>query len=275
MSYPPYGAVGSSSSTSRGQFDPARANGGAQPGLPPSLTSSSAPADAFSFISPSHPPAPVPSGLPSTSQAMWSVESASSHDERERPGDEIASVSDIGPSYGGIGGAADASALAYGSGIDDEAVGGSSSRSGKRAASVAFSTGETRSPGSTGGANARSAAACTYCRKQKMKCDGPLARPCRRCRIAQVECIFDDPSLGPKKGTTKIRSNAQAQALLEGAAPYPDFYARETALAFSASQAHHQPPVHVPHRPESALSGFSSGMTGVVKSEPRADGRDE
>ncbi|GAA6036456.1 hypothetical protein JCM8097_003516 [Rhodosporidiobolus ruineniae] len=92
---------------------------------------------------------------------------------------------------------------------------------GKRTHSAAFSGGSSGgggggAAGATTAGHPRVATACSFCRKQKMKCEGPNARPCKRCRVANVECIFDDPSAGPAKSTTKIRSNAQAQALLEG-----------------------------------------------------------
>lgn len=37
----------------------------------------------------------------------------------------------------------------------------------------------------------RSMMACVRCRKQKMKCDGPAAAPCRGCRSANVTCVFE------------------------------------------------------------------------------------
>lgn len=37
----------------------------------------------------------------------------------------------------------------------------------------------------------RSMMACVRCRKQKMKCDGPSAAPCRGCRSANVTCVFE------------------------------------------------------------------------------------
>ncbi|BGP13511.1 hypothetical protein JCM10213v2_001433 [Rhodosporidiobolus nylandii] len=50
-----------------------------------------------------------------------------------------------------------------------------------------------------------------------MKCDGPHKAPCKRCRVANVDCIFDSPAApATSKATSKVRSNAQALALLEG-----------------------------------------------------------
>ncbi|GAA5876989.1 hypothetical protein JCM1840_007091 [Sporobolomyces johnsonii] len=46
---------------------------------------------------------------------------------------------------------------------------------------------------------ARSAMACNLCRKQKMKCEGPEKAPCRRCRAAQVECVFENPPAAPPR----------------------------------------------------------------------------
>ncbi|GEM10184.1 microtubule-associated protein [Rhodotorula toruloides] len=46
---------------------------------------------------------------------------------------------------------------------------------------------------------ARSAMACTLCRKQKMKCEGPDKAPCRRCRAAGVDCVFEAPPAAPPR----------------------------------------------------------------------------
>ncbi|GAA5935563.1 hypothetical protein JCM3775_003352 [Rhodotorula graminis] len=46
---------------------------------------------------------------------------------------------------------------------------------------------------------ARSAMACQLCRRQKMKCEGPEKAPCRRCRAAQVECVFEAPPAAPPR----------------------------------------------------------------------------
>ncbi|GAA5838796.1 hypothetical protein JCM11251_006741 [Rhodosporidiobolus azoricus] len=46
---------------------------------------------------------------------------------------------------------------------------------------------------------ARSAMACVLCRRQKMKCEGPEKAPCRRCRAAQVECVFEAPPAAPPR----------------------------------------------------------------------------
>ncbi|GAA5992211.1 hypothetical protein JCM11641_001016 [Rhodosporidiobolus odoratus] len=46
---------------------------------------------------------------------------------------------------------------------------------------------------------ARSAMACNLCRRQKMKCEGPEKAPCRRCRAAQVDCVFEAPAPAPPR----------------------------------------------------------------------------
>ncbi|BGP09768.1 hypothetical protein JCM10049v2_005641 [Rhodotorula toruloides] len=46
---------------------------------------------------------------------------------------------------------------------------------------------------------ARSAMACSLCRKQKMKCEGPDKAPCRRCRAAGVDCVFEAPPAAPPR----------------------------------------------------------------------------
>ncbi|KAK4047443.1 hypothetical protein OIO90_006188 [Microbotryomycetes sp. JL221] len=48
-------------------------------------------------------------------------------------------------------------------------------------------------------AKSRSAMACVLCRKQKMKCEGPDKAPCKRCRTAGVECVFEAaPPVAPR-----------------------------------------------------------------------------
>ncbi|RXK40818.1 hypothetical protein M231_01877 [Tremella mesenterica] len=49
----------------------------------------------------------------------------------------------------------------------------------------------------TSGRAPRSMIACTRCRRQKMKCDGPGQVPCRGCRQAGVPCVFE-PRTRPK-----------------------------------------------------------------------------
>ncbi|EJD03687.1 uncharacterized protein FOMMEDRAFT_120845 [Fomitiporia mediterranea MF3/22] len=39
--------------------------------------------------------------------------------------------------------------------------------------------------------------ACNACRKQKMRCEGADQPPCRRCRHAGLECLFEKPSREP------------------------------------------------------------------------------
>ncbi|KAI0048332.1 hypothetical protein FA95DRAFT_1517530 [Auriscalpium vulgare] len=52
--------------------------------------------------------------------------------------------------------------------------------------------------------------ACNACRKQKMRCEGADNPPCRRCRHAGLECMFEKPSreasLTGEAGLERIRS---------------------------------------------------------------------
>ncbi|KAI8990468.1 hypothetical protein BD414DRAFT_483741 [Trametes punicea] len=52
--------------------------------------------------------------------------------------------------------------------------------------------------------------ACNACRKQKMRCEGAENPPCRRCRHAGLECLFEKPtreaSLTGEAGLERIRS---------------------------------------------------------------------
>ncbi|VDB99587.1 unnamed protein product [Peniophora sp. CBMAI 1063] len=52
--------------------------------------------------------------------------------------------------------------------------------------------------------------ACNACRKQKMRCEGADNPPCRRCRHAGLECLFEKPSreasLTGEAGLERIRS---------------------------------------------------------------------
>ncbi|GAA5851664.1 hypothetical protein JCM9279_002537 [Rhodotorula babjevae] len=59
---------------------------------------------------------------------------------------------------------------------------------------------------------ARSAMACQLCRRQKMKCEGPEKAPCRRCRAAQVECVFEAPPAAPPRP----RGTGVTEAWVEG-----------------------------------------------------------
>ncbi|KAN0064574.1 hypothetical protein ACQY0O_002202 [Thecaphora frezii] len=52
--------------------------------------------------------------------------------------------------------------------------------------------------------------ACTSCRKQKARCDGPEDPPCRRCKAAGIDCIFEKPprdsAAVPESGAERIKS---------------------------------------------------------------------
>ncbi|GAA5955979.1 hypothetical protein JCM10213_006525, partial [Rhodosporidiobolus nylandii] len=59
---------------------------------------------------------------------------------------------------------------------------------------------------------ARSAMACTLCRRQKMKCEGPEKAPCRRCRAAQVECVFEAPPAAPPRPRAGVVTEAWVES---------------------------------------------------------------
>ncbi|CAE6484908.1 unnamed protein product [Rhizoctonia solani] len=52
--------------------------------------------------------------------------------------------------------------------------------------------------------------ACNACRKQKMRCEGADNPPCKRCRHAHIECMFEKParevSAATEQGLERIRS---------------------------------------------------------------------
>ncbi|SPO37934.1 uncharacterized protein PSFLO_03411 [Pseudozyma flocculosa] len=53
--------------------------------------------------------------------------------------------------------------------------------------------------------------ACTSCRKQKARCEGPEHPPCRRCKAAGIDCIFEKPpretgATAPDAGSERIKS---------------------------------------------------------------------
>ncbi|KAJ3910125.1 hypothetical protein F5879DRAFT_930999 [Lentinula edodes] len=105
--------------------------------------------------------------------------------------------------------------------------------------------------------------ACNACRKQKMRCEGADNPPCKRCRNAGLECLFEKPSreatLTGEAGLERIRSlethvveirNTQTsilntladiQASLRGAS-----FQNRSPSAYPPSFHHHSPSVNSP-----------------------------
>lgn len=61
---------------------------------------------------------------------------------------------------------------------------------------------------STSGGRIRTAVACNMCRKQKMKCEAPsdLLSPCRRCKLTNATCVFEQMPEGKMKEEVSIES---------------------------------------------------------------------
>ncbi|KAJ9114646.1 hypothetical protein QFC22_005522 [Naganishia vaughanmartiniae] len=59
----------------------------------------------------------------------------------------------------------------------------------------------------------RSMMACVRCRKQKMKCDGPAAAPCRGCRGANVTCVFETRTRSSRPKSISILGPGPPQPL--------------------------------------------------------------
>ncbi|GAA6031363.1 hypothetical protein JCM8097_005624 [Rhodosporidiobolus ruineniae] len=91
---------------------------------------------------------------------------------------------------------------------------------------------------------ARSAMACVLCRRQKMKCEGPDKAPCRRCRAAQVECVFEAPPQAPPRprngGVSEAWVENRLNQVEQRVTSLEDVSASATAVV--ARQQHSGPP---------------------------------
>ncbi|KAH9937267.1 uncharacterized protein B0H18DRAFT_969848 [Fomitopsis serialis] len=132
--------------------------------------------------------------------------------------------------------------------------------------------------------------ACNACRKQKMRCEGAENPPCRRCRHAGLECLFEKPqreaSLTGEAGLERIRSLESHVAdirqtqttiqntLLEiashlrGGAPFhsrspsfPAFVHQSPSALSMGSPSVSTPSTTVPHPPQLILDTSHTGPT--------------
>ncbi|PCH33943.1 hypothetical protein WOLCODRAFT_130083 [Wolfiporia cocos MD-104 SS10] len=146
--------------------------------------------------------------------------------------------------------------------------------------------------------------ACNACRKQKMRCEGADNPPCRRCRHAGLECLFEKPtreaSLTGEAGLERIRSleahvadirqtqNAIQSTLLEivshlrgGGGPihsrspsaYPQFVQQSPGAHSVGSPAVSTPSTSVPH-PQLMVDTSHSGQVNALNNGtvPQAHG---
>ncbi|GAA6019916.1 hypothetical protein JCM10207_003335 [Rhodosporidiobolus poonsookiae] len=89
-----------------------------------------------------------------------------------------------------------------------------------------------------GSAGRRSAKACLYCRKGKARCDGLDSYPCRRCREAGVECVFEGLTAEELKARVERKQVEQRRASgLPDPPPLPAPTAPALAPDYSALEA--------------------------------------
>ncbi|GAA6004219.1 hypothetical protein JCM10207_002488 [Rhodosporidiobolus poonsookiae] len=91
---------------------------------------------------------------------------------------------------------------------------------------------------------ARSAMACVLCRRQKMKCEGPDKAPCRRCKAAQVECVFEAPPAAPPRprggGVTEAWVESRIGQVEDRMAALEESAGSSQALVLHQQQQHQQ-----------------------------------
>ena len=63
--------------------------------------------------------------------------------------------------------------------------------------------------------------ACRACRRQKMRCDGEIGRPCKRCRDFDFECLFDLMTPRAPRGHPKCAKSASGPSSLSNSASSP------------------------------------------------------
>ncbi|ODO05583.1 hypothetical protein I350_04640 [Cryptococcus amylolentus CBS 6273] len=116
----------------------------------------------------------------------------------------------------------------------------------------------------TGGRAPRSMMACVRCRRQKMKCDGPSSVPCRGCRTAGQQCIFEPRSrpksisVIPSRPFYPGRPGSPASFYPPGAQPAPPVTSRPMGQEYAfrpSSREQMGPP------PGSTMGSVYSGMT--------------
>ncbi|PWO00632.1 hypothetical protein FA09DRAFT_358681 [Tilletiopsis washingtonensis] len=55
--------------------------------------------------------------------------------------------------------------------------------------------------------------ACNACRKQKMRCEGPVNAPCNRCESSGLPCIFEKPAREPAPSTVVVAAPASEESM--------------------------------------------------------------
>ena len=63
--------------------------------------------------------------------------------------------------------------------------------------------------------------ACRACRRQKMRCDGEIGKPCKRCRDFDFECLFDLMTPRAPRGHPKSAKSASGPSSLSNSASSP------------------------------------------------------
>ncbi|KAH8119924.1 hypothetical protein DFH11DRAFT_1557314 [Phellopilus nigrolimitatus] len=111
---------------------------------------------------------------------------------------------------------------------------------------------------------ARVPRACNACRKQKMRCEGADQPPCRRCRHAGLECLFEKPSREPtltgEAGLERIKAIESSVADL-----------RQTQIAIHNSLAelvHQLRTGNVPNIPQSNFPPFRPSPSVYASGSP-------
>ncbi|KZT30720.1 hypothetical protein NEOLEDRAFT_1126328 [Neolentinus lepideus HHB14362 ss-1] len=94
--------------------------------------------------------------------------------------------------------------------------------------------------------------ACNACRKQKMRCEGAENPPCKRCRHAGLECLFEKPSreasLTGEAGLERIRSlEAHVADIRQGQAAIQNTLAEIVTHLRGGAPPHPQSPTSFPH----------------------------
>ncbi|WVQ78974.1 hypothetical protein IAT38_001066 [Cryptococcus sp. DSM 104549] len=121
----------------------------------------------------------------------------------------------------------------------------------------------------------RSMMACTRCRRQKMKCDGPNSVPCRGCRQAGQPCIFEPRSrpksisVIPSRPFYPGRPGSPAAFYPTGPQPAPPITSRPMNQQEYGFRSTREP---MPPPPGSSMSSIYSGHPGSSRRTPPPQG---
>lgn len=110
--------------------------------------------------------------------------------------------------------------------------------------------------------------ACNACRKQKMRCEGAENPPCKRCRHAGLECLFEKPSreasLTGEAGLERIRSlEAHVADIRQSQAAIQNTLA-EIVAHLRGGPLGHSSPTPLPQQPYGPHSPAMYAQTGNV-----------